>query len=76
MGFYVGEKMDQLSKLASNMAVQIGNLNLELSKVQSENEQLQERNAQLQETINTLRKEGKHESSADNVTDKQINQHS
>lgn len=67
--------MDQLSKLASNMAVQIGNLNLELSKVQSENEQLQERNAQLQETINTLRKEGKHESSADNVTNKQINQH-
>lgn len=66
----------QLNQLASNMAVQIGNLNLELSKVQSENEQLQERNAQLQETINTLRKEAKHESSADNVTDKQINQHS
>ncbi|WP_294836232.1 hypothetical protein [uncultured Lactobacillus sp.] len=65
----------QLNQLASNMAVQIGNLNLELSKVQSENEQLQQRNAQLQETINTLRKEGKHESSADNVTDKQINQH-
>ena len=58
------------------MAVQIGNLNLELSKTQAENEQLQQRNAQLQETINTLRKEGKHESSADNVTDKQINQHS
>ena len=66
----------QLNKLASNMAVQIGNLNLELSKVQADNEQLQERNAQLQETINTLRKEGKHESSTDNVTDKQINQHS
>ena len=76
MGFYVGEKMDQLSKLASNMAVQIGNLNLELSKAQSENEQLQERNAQLQETINTLRKEAKHESSADHTADKQINQHS
>ncbi len=76
MGFYVGEKMDQLSKLASNMAVQIGNLNLELSKTQAENEQLQERNAKLQETINTLRKEGKHESSADHTADKQINQHS
>lgn len=67
MGFYVGEKMDQLSKLASNMAVQIGNLNLELAKVQAENAQLQERNAQLQETINTLRKEAKHESSADHT---------
>lgn len=66
----------QLNQLASNMAVQIGNLNLELSKTQAENEQLQQRNAQLQETINTLRKEGKYESSADNVTDKQINQHS
>lgn len=66
---------NQISKLASNMAVQIGNLNLELSKVQTENQQLQERNAQLQETINTLRKEGKHESSANNLADKQINQH-
>lgn len=66
----------QLNQLASNMAVQIGNLNLELSKTQAENEQLQERNAKLQETINTLRKEAKHESSADHTADKQINQHS
>lgn len=66
----------QLNQLASNMAVQIGNLNLELSKTRAENEQLQERNAQLQETINTLRKEAKHESSADHTADKQINQHS
>ena len=57
----------QLNQLASNMAVQIGNLNLELSKTQAENEQLQQRNAQLQETINILRKEGKHESSADHT---------
>lgn len=62
--------------VAQDLASIIANQSLKISYLMLEKKQLQERNAQLQETINTLRKEGKHESSADNVTDKQINQHS
>lgn len=62
--------------VAQDLASIIANQSLKISYLMLEKKQLQERNAQLQETINTLRKEGKHESSIDNVTDKQINQHS
>lgn len=61
--------------IAQDLASIIANQSIKISYLMLEKRQLQERNAQLQETINTLRKEGKHESSADNTTDKQINQH-
>lgn len=61
--------------VAQDLASIIANQSIKISYLMLEKKQLQERNAQLQETINTLRKEGKHESSADNVADKQINQH-
>lgn len=62
--------------VAQDLASIIANQSLKISYLMLEKKQLQERNAQLQETINTLRKEGKHESSADHTADKQINQHS
>lgn len=62
--------------VAQDLASIIANQSLKISYLMLEKKQLQERNAQLQETINNLRKEGKHESSVNNVTDKQINQHS
>lgn len=61
--------------VAQDLASIIANQSIKISYLMLEKKQLQERNAQLQETINNLRKEGKHESSADNVADKQINQH-
>lgn len=61
--------------VAQDLASIIANQSLKISYLMLEKKQLQERNAQLQETINTLRKEGKHESSADHAADKQINQH-
>lgn len=77
MGLYVGEKMDnQLSKLASNMSVQIGNLNVQLAQVQAENEDLKRRNAELQDSVNTLRKEvKKNEPSGTNTANKQNQEH-
>lgn len=62
--------------VAQDLASIIANQSLKISYLMLEKKQLQERNAQLQETINTLRKEAKHESSADHTADKQINQHS
>lgn len=62
--------------VAQDLASIIANQSLKISYLMLEKKQLQQRNAQLQETINTLRKEGKHESSADHTADKQINQHS
>lgn len=62
--------------VAQDLASIIANQSLKISYLMLEKKELQERNAQLQETINTLRKEGKHESSADHTADKQINQHS
>lgn len=78
MGLYVGEKMDnQLSKLASNMSVQIGTLNVQLAQVQVENEDLKRRNAELQDSVNNLRKEvKKNESSGNHITNKQNEEHS
>lgn len=78
MGLYVGEKMDnQLSKLASNMSVQIGTLNVQLAQVQVENEDLKRRNAELQDSVNSLRKEvKKNESSGNHITNKQNEEHS
>lgn len=61
--------------VAQDLASIIANQSIKISYLMLEKKQLQERNAQLQETINNLRKEGKHESSADNVADEQINQH-
>lgn len=77
MGLYVGGKMDnQLSKLASNMSVQIGSLNVQLAQAQVENEDLKRRNAELQDSVNNLRKEvKKNESSGTNITDKQNQEH-
>lgn len=57
---------NQISKLASNMAVQIANLNIQLAQVQVENEQLTKRNAKLQDTVDDLRKEAKKNESSDN----------
>lgn len=62
--------------VAQDLASIIANQSLKISYLMLEKKQLQERNAKLQETINTLRKEAKHESSADHTADKQINQHS
>lgn len=62
--------------VAQDLASIIANQSLKISYLMLEKTQLQERNAQLQETINNLRKEAKHESSAHNITNKQINQHS
>ena len=62
--------------VAQDLASIIANQSLKISYLMLEKKQLQQRNAQLQETINTLRKEGKHEFSADHTADKQINQHS
>lgn len=62
--------------VAQDLASIIANQSLKISYLMLEKTQLQERNAQLQETINNLRKEAKHESSADHTTNKQINQHS
>lgn len=78
MGLYVGGKMDnQLSKLASNMSVQIGTLNVQLAQVQSENEDLKRRNAELQDSVNGLRKEvKKNESSGNHITNQQNEEHS
>lgn len=53
--------------VAQDLASIIANQSLKISYLMLEKKQLQERNAQLQETINTLRKEGKHESSADHT---------
>lgn len=77
MGLYVGGKMDnQLSKLASNMSVQIGSLNVQLAQAQVENEDLKRRNAELQDSVNNLRKEvKKNESSGINIADKQNQEH-
>lgn len=55
--------------VAQDLASIIANQSLKISYLMLEKKQLQERNAQLQETINTLRKEGKHESSADHTAD-------
>ena len=78
MGLYVGEKMDnQLGKLASNMSVQLGNLNVQLAQAQAENEDLKRRNAELQDSVNNLRKEvKKNESSGNHITNKQNEEHS
>lgn len=61
--------------VAQDLASIIANQSIKISYLMLEKRQLQERNAQLQETINTLRKEENNESSANNVADKQINQH-
>lgn len=53
--------------VAQDLASIIANQSLKISYLMLEKKQLQERNAQLQETINTLRKEAKHESSADHT---------
>lgn len=53
--------------VAQDLASIIANQSLKISYLMLEKKQLQERNAQLQETINTLRKEEKHESSADHT---------
>lgn len=53
--------------VAQDLASIIANQSLKISYLMLEKKQLQERNAQLQETINTLRKEGKHESSANHT---------
>lgn len=64
---------NQISKLASNMAVQIANLNIQLAQAQVENEQLTKRNAKLQDTVDDLRKEvNKNESSDNNSTNQQV----
>lgn len=64
---------NQISKLASNMAVQIANLNIQLAQAQVENKQLTERNTKLQESVDYLRKEvKKNESSDNNSTNEQI----
>lgn len=78
MGLYVGEKMDnQLGKLASNMSVQLGNLNVQLAQAQAENEDLKRRNAELQDSVNSLRKGvKKNESSGNHITNKQNEEHS
>lgn len=55
--------------VAQDLASIIANQSLKISYLMLEKKQLQERNAQLQETINNLRKEGKHESSADHTAD-------
>lgn len=57
--------------VAQDLASIIANQSLKISYLMLEKKQLQERNAQLQETINTLRKEGKHESSGHNPAHKQ-----
>ena len=67
---------NQLSKLASNMSVQIGSLNVQLAQAQVENEDLKRRNAELQDSVNNLRKEvKKNESSGINIADKQNQEH-
>lgn len=53
--------------VAQDLASIIANQSIKISYLMLEKKQLQERNAQLQETINNLRKEGKHESSADHT---------
>lgn len=53
--------------VAQDLASIIANQSLKISYLMLEKKQLQQRNAQLQETINTLRKEAKHESSADHT---------
>lgn len=64
---------NQISKLASNMAVQIANLNIQLAQAQVENQQLTKRNAKLQDTVDNLRKEAnKNESSDNNSTNQQV----
>lgn len=69
--------MDQLGRLASNMSVQIGNLNVQLAQAQAENEDLKRRNAELQDSVNGLRKEvKKNESSGNHITNKQNEEHS
>lgn len=69
--------MDQLGRLASNMSVQIGNLNVQLAQAQAENEDLKRRNAELQDSVNSLRKEvKKNESSGNHITNQQNKEHS
>lgn len=53
--------------VAQDLASIIANQSIKISYLMLEKKQLQERNAQLQETINNLRKEAKHESSADHT---------
>ena len=68
---------NQLGKLASNMSVQIGNLNVQLAQAQAENEDLKRRNAELQDSVNNLRKEvKKNESSGNHIANKQNEEHS
>lgn len=68
---------NQLSKLASNMSVQIGSLNVQLAQAQVENDDLKRRNAELQDSVNSLRKEvKKNESSGNHIADKQNEEHS
>lgn len=68
---------NQLGKLASNMSVQLGNLNVQLAQAQAENEDLKRRNAELQDSVNSLRKGvKKNESSGNHITNKQNEEHS
>lgn len=53
--------------VAQDLGSIIANQSIKISYLMLEKKQLQERNAQLQETINNLRKEAKHESSADHT---------